>query len=310
MSTERSRIGLIGAGRMGSGIGRGLLAKGFVVPVFDANAESAARLVREGAIGCADLAALAAQSDVIITCLPTTAAIQDVYEAPGGLLDSARPGSVLVDCSTSDPLLTRRLGALAQARAVSMLDAPLFGNVAAASAGTLLVLVGGPVEVLERTRDVFAAFATRTVPAGALGSAHTIKLINNVVQLGTHALLCEAFTLARKLEVDLPLLFDVMSNSGAASNKLKELGPRLLRDDHSLRSSIALALKDVSLFSALAGTSGVFSPMADTARNVFQLAAGLGLAEEHTSRLATLEARISGTAFDAAKPATESQERT
>lgn len=303
---ERSRIGLIGAGRMGSGIGQNLLAKGFTLNVLDASREAVAKLVEKGGISSSDIAELTAHSDVIITCLPTTKAIEDVFQAQHGLLDSARPGTILIDCSTSDPLLTKRLGTLAEARALSMMDAPLFGDGEAACKGTLVVLVGGRPDVLECAQDVFAAFAAKTIPAGPLGSAHTIKLINNVVQLGTHAILCEAFTVAQKLGIDLTLLFNVMNNSGASSNKLKELGPRLLRNDHAVRSSIGVALKDVRLFAALAGASGVFSPMADTARNVFQLAAGLGLAEEHTSRVATVMARVSGTSFEAATPPNES----
>ena len=243
-SDGKAGVGLIGLGNMGRGVGRNLIRNGFPPTVVDRDAERVAELVSWGARDAGGVGGMLAVADVVITCLPDPATIRDVYLGANGLAGLAREGTVLVDCSTSDPLLTREIGARARGRGVALIDAPMLRTPSAAWDGTLQLVVGGEASDVERARPVLEAFTEEIIPVGALGNGHATKLINNAVGLGTQALICEAFNVARTLGVDLTTLHKVMQVGNAASRKLDELAPRIINDEHSITFTVDLCLKD------------------------------------------------------------------
>jgi len=265
-------VGLVGLGSMGRGIGRNLVMNGYPLAVIDTDPDRVAEQVNLGASEAGSLAELAASSNVVITCLPDPATTRKVYLDGDGLVAASRNGTVLVDCSTSDPLLTREIGARAAARGVQMIDAPMLRKPADAWEGTLLLVVGGEEADIEFVRPLLATFSEEIIPVGGLGNGHAVKVVNNGVGLGTQALICEAFNVARSLGVDPATLYRVMQGSNAASRKLDEMVPRIIEDDHSMSFSIDLCLKDTNLFTELANGVQAPSIIGDAVRNTYLLA--------------------------------------
>lgn len=278
---------------MGSGLARSLMRQGFAVVAHDTAPEAGADLEALGLARAQSLQDLTG-ANIVLTCLPDLDAIRAVYLSDDGLLASAKAGSVLVDCSTSDPSLTRALSDQAALRGIAVLDAPMLMGPKQAGEGTLTLIVGGPEDLVQTLRPVFDAIASRVIASGPVGSAHLLKLINNAIVLGTHALLCEAFTLAGKERLDLQIMWDVLSQSRAASQKLDELAPRLILDDHSLHFSLAVATKDLAIVDGLARSVGSPHGVTSAAYAAFRRAMDLGFGSQNVSRVATAMAADAG----------------
>lgn len=278
---------------MGSGLARSLLRQGFAVLAHDTAPKAGEGLEGLGMVRAQSMQDLA-DVDIVLTCLPDLDAIRTVYLSADGLLASATPGSVIVDCSTGDPTLTRALSDQAALREIVVIDAPMLMGPKEAAEGMLTLIVGGPDDVVLTLRPVFDAIASRVIASGPVGSAHLLKLINNAVVLGTHAVLCEAFTLASKERLDLGIVWDVLSKSRANSRKLDELAPRLILDDHSLHFSLAVATKDLAIFEGLARSVGSPHSVTSAAYAAFCRAMDLGFGSQNVSRVATAMAKDAG----------------
>jgi 3-hydroxyisobutyrate dehydrogenase-like beta-hydroxyacid dehydrogenase len=287
-------VGLVGVGTMGKGLGKNILEAGFRLAVLDPNPASAQPIVDRGACTCASLAEMADTCDVIITCLPSLQTIRAVYLGTDGLVDSARPGTTLVDCSTGSPDLTREIGRRLRERNVGYLDAPMFRNPQAAWDGTLHLAVGGDADVLERVRTVLASFSEKIMRVGPLGAGHVIKLLNNAVTICNAAILCETFTIARAFEVDLHMLMEIMDASMASSKQLRNVAPRLINDDHAPLFSTEVVKKDLTLYAELAASVEAMAPIGETVRDLARMACSQGFGAEHHTRIATVLARAGG----------------
>ena len=278
-TVERS-FGLVGAGIMGKGLARNLLAGGFELSVFDIDPAAVERAAGMGARPANGLAGLCAATTTIGTCLQSIEAIRAVYRGPDGLIANAREGSVLVDFSTGDPAVTRELAEEAASRSVHVIDAPMLRMEQHAWEGTIVLLVGGPEEAVERCRPAFEAVSERFVHCGPVGTGHIFKLLNNVNGLCMHAMYAETFALAAKLGVDLDLLLEVLASSMSNSTILGALSKRILTGEDGPVFATEVALKDVSLFARLAADTGSPSLLSSAAREVYQLTALLGYGDK------------------------------
>ncbi len=278
-TVERS-FGLVGAGIMGKGLTRNLLAQGFELSVFDSDPAAMERAAGMGARPANGLAGLCAATTTIGTCLQSIDAIRAVYLGPDGLIANAREGSVLVDFSTSDPAVTRELAEQAAVRSVQVIDAPMLRMEQHAWEGTIVLLVGGPEEVVERCRPAFEAVSERFVHCGPVGAGHTFKLLNNVNGLCMHAMYAETFALATKLGVDLDRLLEVLSSGMSNSTILGALSKRILTGEDGPVFATEVALKDVSLFAKLAADTKSPSLLASATREVYQLTTLLGYGDK------------------------------
>jgi len=290
-------IGLIGLGNMGRGLGKNILEAGMSLSVMDMSREAVARLRDLGAREAASISDMVADSEVILTCLPSLESVRRIYLGEDGIAAHAEAGKTAVDCSTATPALAQEIGAALGAREMSFLDAPMLKTPQAAWDGTLHLVVGGDGDVLENVRPVLEAVSAKIVPAGALGNGQAMKLINNAMTLGTHVVVCEALTLARKLGVDLSAMLEVGDASMASSNKLRELAPRLIADDHSLSFATDVALKDLTAFSEMAKAAGAMIPACDAARDLMRLTSEAGHGGSNVSRVATVLAESIDTKF-------------
>jgi len=285
---------------MGHGLGKNLINAGFPLAVVaHRRRDRVEDLVTRGASEFLDIAELAEVSDIVIGCLPSMSTIENVLPE---VIARARPGTILIDCSTTDPATTVRFGVEASCRNVDMLDAPMLSGPQEAWEGRITLLVGGTAEVISRCRPILDAVAVKVIHIGELGSAHTVKLLNNAITMSTTALLSEVFALAAKKQVDLRQLYDILCDGYASSPRLKDLGRRVLEDDHDIAVAIDVCLKDISLYTKLAVDAGTLALVGQAARNAFLLASQLGHGEENFSRLPQVFGSLSGSKLVSAEP--------
>ncbi len=295
------RVGLIGLGNMGRGLGKNFIDNGHTLTVYDTDAKAMDALEKRGATPSPSIAGLTGNSEAIVTCLPSLAAIRDVYLGDGGILSAVDQSKIVVDCSTSTPDLTRQLAGELHTKGVWLLDAPMLRTPKHAWEGTLHLVVGGDAAALERVRPVLEAVSEKIIPAGAVGNGQMIKLINNAMTISTHAVVSEAFAVAAKLGVDLSTMLEVADATMASSAKLRELAPRLINDDHTVTFGVDVAQKDIAAFAEIAVLNGARVPIAEAARDLLRLTSALGYGAENTSRTATVLARLAKTEFPTQK---------
>jgi 3-hydroxyisobutyrate dehydrogenase len=206
-------IGFIGVGNMGGPMVRNLLKAGHRVTVFDLVAAAIEHCVEAGADAARSLRQAAHDNDIVITMLPAGKQVREVYLGPQGILDAARPGTLLIDSSTIDVATARDVGAAALNVNLPMIDAPVSGGVGGAQAATLTFMVGGPDAAFVSAKPILATMGKTIVHAGNSGSGQAAKICNNMI-LGISMIgVCEAFVLAERLGLDRHKLFDIASTS-------------------------------------------------------------------------------------------------
>ncbi|CAM3717774.1 putative 3-hydroxyisobutyrate dehydrogenase, mitochondrial [Pseudomonas reidholzensis] len=207
-------IGFIGLGNMGAPMALNLLNAGHQLTVFDLSAAALATLVDAGATPAASPAAIAkGNPDMIVTMLPAAAHVKSVYLASEGLLNHVRPGVVLLDCSTIDPLTAREVAKAAASHGNPMLDAPVSGGTGGATAGTLTFMVGGTPSDFEHARPVLEAMGKNIVHCGAVGNGQVAKIANNMLLGISMAGVSEAMALGVALGMDASVLAGVINTS-------------------------------------------------------------------------------------------------
>ena len=282
------RVGFIGLGAMGAPMARNLLSAGHEVVAFTRNADVLAELAAEGAETGAGPADVAARTDVVVTMLPTSPVVAEVVAGPGGVLEGARPGSLVVDMSTIDPSVSRSLAATARERGVGMLDAPVSGGDVGARQGTLSIMVGGEPSDFERARPVFEALGKTIVHVGPHGAGQVVKACNQVVVGITYAAVSEALVLGSKAGVDPALILDVLSG-GLAANRIMEVRRRnFLEHDFTPGFKIDLHHKDLTIALEAGGENGVPLPLTAAVQQMFRALRAHGRGDLDHSALLTL----------------------
>jgi len=241
------KLGFIGLGLMGKPMARNLLKAGFSLTVHNRSQGAVRELVAEGATAADSPAALAEQVDIVFTCLPMPADVEKVYLGDGGVLSSVRSGSVVVDMSTIDPSTHQKIAALAAAKGVSYLDAPISGGTTGARDGTLSIMVGGDVAAVVRARPALNAMGQRIYHIGPVGSGAVVKIVNNMMSAITAVGVCEGLVLGAKFGIDPDVLLEVTSNSSAGSKSLSSNGRAIIDRNFEPGFMIDLMHKDVGL---------------------------------------------------------------
>ncbi|AJG22520.1 3-hydroxyisobutyrate dehydrogenase [Cupriavidus basilensis] len=272
------KIGFIGLGHMGLPMASNLLRSGNAVHVFDTSSQAIGLAVERGAIATGSIADLAAAVDVVITMLPNPAIVRSVVAGPDGVLAHAKDGTLIIECSTSDPQTARDLESMAQSSGKAMIDAPVSGGVPGAEAGTLTFMVGGTEEAFVAARPILMAMGKNIVNCGPAGSGQAAKICNNLL-LGVSTI---AVSESMCLGVSLGLAPDVLAaiiNTSSGRCWVSEVYnpyPGVVKsapasNDFSGGFACDLMIKDLSL--ALDAASGTRQPLPMTAlsKQLFQL---------------------------------------
>ena len=257
------KIGFIGLGIMGKPMSKNLIKAGHELVVCDFNKDAVAELVGCGAKAAENGAAVAKECSVIITMVPNSPHVRAAVFDKGGIAETVKKGSILIDMSSIDPVESRKIGADLAKLGVDMLDAPVSGGEPKAIDGTLSVMVGGKKELFDTYFDVLKAMAASVVYVGELGAGNVAKLANQIVVACNIASLAEALMFSRKAGVDPELVFQAIKGGLAGSTVMNAKAPMMLAHDYKPGFRIELHIKDLT--NALNAAHAVTSPVPLTA---------------------------------------------
>jgi 3-hydroxyisobutyrate dehydrogenase len=278
-----SRIAFIGLGNMGLPMAQNLIKAGHQVEGVDLNPASIEKLKAAGGTSVEFAKVAAARADVVITMLPAGKHVRDVYLGPGGIVENANLGTLLIDCSTIDVDTAREVAAAAEARGLLMLDAPVSGGVSGAAAGTLTFMVGGSVRAFTRAQSILEKMGKTIVHAGLAGTGQAAKICNNMILGISMIAVSEAFVLAEKLGLDHQKLFDISSKSSGQCWSLTTYCPvpgpvpaSPANRDYQPGFTAAMMLKDLRLAQEAAKASGANTPLGADAERIYSSYADSG----------------------------------
>jgi 3-hydroxyisobutyrate dehydrogenase len=270
-----ARIAFIGLGHMGGGMAPNLAKAGHEVRAFDLVPESVEQAVTKGCSAGSSAADAVKDADVVITMLPAAKHVRAVFH--DDVAPNAKPGTLLIDCSTIDVASARDVGEAMKAKGFDFLDAPVSGGIAAAAGGALTFMVGGTDEQFERAKPFLEPMAKAVIHAGELGAGQAAKICNNMILGATMVATCEAFVLAKKLGLDLQTFFDISSKASGQSWSMTSycpvpgVGPETPADhDYEGGFAAALMLKDLRLAADAAQSVGAYTPMGGEAEELYQ----------------------------------------
>ncbi len=268
------RIGFVGLGNMGGALARRLLVT-HPLAVYDQNAAAVQRLTDTGATPCASLAALAADCDTILVCLPKSEHVRAVLFGTDGIASAARPGTLIIDQTTGDPHITRAMAEELAKIGIDLMDAPVSGGAQGATAGTIAIMVGATDAQYARARPILEAISANIFHAGGTGAGQVMKLVNNMLSGAQRLLTFEAVALAAKNGIDPRRACDVLMAGGARNSFLEKfMGPRVLNGDLVSPFTLGLMLKDVRLACQLGSDSGVPLLYGNLTKELYQLCVG------------------------------------
>jgi 3-hydroxyisobutyrate dehydrogenase-like beta-hydroxyacid dehydrogenase len=282
-------IGFVGTGRMGANMARRLKDRGYhVTTLFDVNRAAVTSLAQElGATACPTLGDVTAGADVVFTIVTDDAAMRAVYTGADNLLVNARE-KLFINCATVSPQIHREVEQWAEAAGASSLEACMASSITQAREGSLYLMCGGREEVFRRAEPILRELSTSLRYIGKAGEAAKVKALVNMVMNINTAGLAEGLGLGDALGLDLTMLREVFSQTGAASRVLQTDGEDMQNREHSCFFSAAHAAKDSGIALALAEEIGVDLPLARETKNQFDKMVDVGLGELDKSGIAEL----------------------
>jgi 2-hydroxy-3-oxopropionate reductase len=285
-------VGFVGLGIMGACMAGNLLEAGHELVVHNRTRTKAERLAQRGARVADSPREVAEGSDVIITMLPGPPQVEEVVAGDGGLLEGAREGSLIIDMSTSSPILAQELARAARNKAVGMLDAPVSGGDVGARDGTLSIMVGGEENDFERARPLFRVMGETVVHVGGVGAGQVVKACNQIVVALVIEAIAEALVLGSKAGVDPDRVVEVLSG-GLASNKVLEVkGEKFLSHEFAPGGKVEYHRKDLGIALEAGKEYEVTLPVAAFVDQMFGVLEAKGRGGwDHSALLTLLEER-------------------
>jgi len=290
--TSQGRLGFIGLGYLGSRIARRLVAAGFSMVVHDGDREKTKELAALGATVAPNPETLAVEADVVLSCLPSDAAVKAVYLGPGKVLESARPGTRIVELSTIAPETSRLVHDAAAKFDISMLDVAISGSTPAAEAGALTLFGGGERQVFEAVQRIFVPIASQWFYMGPSGSGVAMKLVvNTLLGLGMQSI-AEAVALGSGLGLPRELLFDVLAKTAVVAPAHAGKLATAKRNDYVPQFPIRLMSKDFGLVLTAAAECGLSMPATEAAAVVSSAEAETGGEEDFSAVIRRMEQQV------------------
>jgi 3-hydroxyisobutyrate dehydrogenase-like beta-hydroxyacid dehydrogenase len=288
------RIGFIGIGMMGHGMAKNLLAKGHALSfLVNRNRSNIADLVQLGARELKTPAEIAQESDIVILCVTGTPQVEaNVF---GGLLECARKGQIVIDCSTSQPESTDRIRAEFEKKGARFVDAPLARTPQHAEEGKLNCMVGADAATFAEVKPVLERFCENILHAGGPGAGHKIKLVYNFVAMGHAAVTCEALAACARTGIDLQVFYQLVSAGGANSAMFQMVVPRALKGDFAgLQFTLANAKKDIGYYQNMLADAPLAGTMGAALHQTLVQANALGLGDRYVPSLIEAHEKLNG----------------
>jgi len=287
-------VGFVGLGIMGMAMAGNLRKAGYELVVHNRTRAKAERLAKDGAVIAGVPREVAERSDVVITMLPGPSEVESVVAGAGGLLEGSREGSLIVDMSTSSPLLARELFRTAEDGGVGMLDAPVSGGDVGAMEGTLSIMVGGDEDDFARARPLFEVMGETVVHVGGPGAGQTVKACNQIVVALVIEAVSEALVLGSKAGVEPEKVIEVLSGGLAANKVLEVKKEKFLSHDFDPGGKVEFHRKDLGIALAAGREYGTALPATALVDQMFGALMARGRGGWDHSALITLIEEASG----------------
>lgn len=287
------KLGFIGLGIMGKPMSKNLIKAGHELVVCDTKQEPVDEMVSLGAKYASNSAEVAKECDVIITMLPNSPHVKAVALGENGIIHWAKPGTILIDMSSIDPIESKAIGDELAKKGIEMLDAPVSGGEPKAIDGTLSIMVGGKKELFERFYDLFKIMGSSAVYVGDLGSGNIAKLANQIIVAVNIAAVSEALTFAQKAGASPELVYEAIKGGLAGSTVLDAKAPMMLSRNFKAGFRIELHIKDLT--NALNAGHSISAPIPLTAQvmEMMQVLKADGYEKEDHSSLVKYYEKIS-----------------
>lgn len=261
------KIGFIGTGVMGASMVRNLLKHGYEVSVYNRTFEKAKILEKDGAHFTSSIEECVSDVDVVITIVGLPRDVKEVYSI---ILNHAKPNTIAIDMTTSDPNLALELASLAETKHIHLLDAPVSGGDVGAQKGTLSIMVGGSKEIFDCCKEIFEAMGTNLVYCGPTGMGQHTKAANQIAIAGAIAGVTEALAYAHAMGLDQTTLLSAISAGAAGSWQMTNNGPKMIAHDHAPGFFIKHFVKDMNIGLDCAKENNIHLPVLSTVQSLYQ----------------------------------------
>ena len=294
IAPNKTRIGWIGTGVMGSSMCGHLLAAGYSATVYSRTKQKASALLDRGAHWADSPAAVAAESDVVFSIVGFPADVREVLLGESGALASARPGTVLVDMTTSQPSLAVEIHQTAKLRQVHSVDAPVSGGDIGARNATLSIMLGGDRDVVDALQPLWQTLGKTIIYQGPAGCGQHTKMVNQTLIAAGMIGVCEALLYGYKAGLDLTTVLQSVASGAAGSWSLSNLAPRIIADNFDPGFYVEHIIKDLGIVLEESRRMGLFMPGLALAEQLYQAVRAQGHGRAGTQSLIIALASMAG----------------
>lgn len=290
MTATLPALAFAGIGLMGLPMTRRLLAAGYPLTLWNRTPDKCTALLEQGAHRVETPAELCRDANVVMLCLANTEVVREVVFGPGGIIEGARPGQLLVDFSSLEPAATREMAAELEARTgMRWVDAPVSGGTPGAETGTLAIMAGGRAEDVERVRPVLAHMGQRLTRMGEVGAGQVTKVCNQMIVACNALVIAEVVALAERAGVDASLIAPALAGGFADSKPLQILAPQMAASQFEpIKWHVRTLLKDLDTAVKLSREQGSATPMSGLAAQLMRLHGSQGNLERDPATLVEL----------------------
>jgi 3-hydroxyisobutyrate dehydrogenase len=281
----KTRIGWIGTGVMGRWMCQHAMAKGFTATVYNRSADKLQPLLDLGARAAATPKEVAANSDVVFAIVGFPKDVREVFLGADGALAGSKPGTVLVDMTTSEPSLAKEIHEAAKGKGVAALDAPVSGGDVGAKNAALSIMIGGDKDVVAAVQPIFEAMGKTIVHQGAAGAGQHTKMVNQILISSNMIAVCEGLLYGYKAGLDLETVFKSVSVGAAGSKALEVLGPRMLARNFEPGFYVEHFIKDMGIALAEAEKMNLSLPGLGLAKQLYEAVRAQGMGRKGTHAL-------------------------
>lgn len=288
-----NKVGVVGIGNMGIGIGSNLLKAGFEVMVYDIRPEQLDALREKGADVAPDIPSLAKACRTVFSVLLDYDQNLSVISGSDGLAENMSEGGCIFVCSTISPVQARALAKVADPFGLRLLDSPISGGAEGARAGTLSVMIGGDATAVEENRKALEAIGSNIYHFGDVGAGESAKAINQILVAINNAAVAEAMLLAARSGLDLKEVHNLISNSAGNSWIFQHRAMRMIERDFVPRGVLRILLKDTGIVTDTADDMGLVLPLSNLARQLYQAGVNNGWGDEDDSAVVKVLEQLS-----------------
>lgn len=280
-----SKIGFIGLGIMGKPMSKNMLKAGYDLVVYDINQAAVEEVVAAGAAKASSPAEVAEQTDIILTMLPNSSHVKAVVLGENGVIEKAKPGALVIDLSSIDPLASKEIANELAAKDIRMMDAPVSGGEPKAIDGTLSIMVGGAQADFAEAEPILKTMAASVQYVGEIGAGNVTKLANQIIVALNIAAVSEALVLATKAGVDPELVYKAIRGGLAGSTVFDAKAPMMLNRNFNPGFRINLHIKDLNNVLNASHELGVSLPLTAGVMEIMQALKADGMGDSDHSAL-------------------------